>query len=667
MVMLVATKYQSYLKLLCGALLAVTLHGANSQTLSLASKPTDLAKAALGSQPGAAVIGVWRGGKATYGYARNDSTGRAVLGDDQTQALFEIGSISKVFTGLLLAQAVEGGELRLDDNLGSLLQGQAKLSDSVAAITLKQLVTHSSCLPRMPANFFGDAAPENPYPNYGWDKMLAALVSLKLSSPPPCEAVYSNLGVALLGELLSQRYHKPWDELVRERITEPLGMKDTVRRLGDKAPRLAVSYSGTKAASPWEMQAFAGAGGLRSTAADMLTFGRAVLSGKAGPLGAAAERLVTPLGKIDFSDIGYAIHMRGPDSKRTYVHDGGTGGYRASWMLMPDTQEVAILMVSNAEAPIGRPVGDIFAARFPMSSQILEIDDARLPDFVGVFRINKGMAFTFVVQGNTLYGRLSGQAFSALTPSGADSFSFAAIGAQFDFSRKDGKVAAVTLTQRGAVILALRTDESAPSTATLNPDVAQAYGGQYRASDGTEFLVRTGQGQLTVTVNNKERFFVFPMAGKADRFLEEQTKAEGQFERDGSGKIIKLVVFQDGNETVAPRTAELPQPFSGAPVYLRGSMNDWGIQSQLVHDDRGRYIAKIALTKGRYEFKVGSEDWQTTDFGASGGGESVTLGSTKTLCEGGGNLVIEVQRSATYSFMVNAANPKSPVLTVSND
>ena len=386
------------IKFLGGMLLAVTLHGANAQTQSLASDPSELAKAALGSQPGAAAVGLWRDGKATYGYARNDTTGHAVLGDDQPQALFEIGSISKVFTGLLLAQAVERGEVRLDDNLGTMLQGQAKLPEPVAAITLKQLVTHSSCLPRMPANFAGDAAPENPYPNYGWDKMLAALAAVKLSTPPPCDAVYSNLGVALLGELLSQRYHRPWDELVRERITDPLGMKDTVRSLGDKAPRLAVPYSGSTAASPWEMQAFAGAGGLRSTAADMLTFGRAILAGKAGPLGAAAERLVTPLGKIDFNDIGFAVQMRGPDSKRTYMHDGGTGGYRTSWLLMPDTNEVAIVMVSNAEAPIGRVTSDIFTSRYPMSSQIVVGDTSRFSDFSGVFRINKNMAFTFVVQ-----------------------------------------------------------------------------------------------------------------------------------------------------------------------------------------------------------------------------------------------------------------------------
>lgn len=657
----------SSIKFLGGVLLAVMLHGANAQTLSLASDPTELAKAALGSQPGAAAVGLWHGGTATYGYVRNDSTGKLVQGDDQAQTLFEIGSISKVFTGLLLAQAVERGELHLDDNLGSLLQGQAKLSDSVAAITLKQLVTHSSCLPRMPANFAGDAAPENPHPNYEWDKMLVALVAIKLEAPPPCDANYSNLGVALLGQLLSQRYHKPWDELVRERITGPLGMNDTVRSLGDKAPRLAGPYAGSKRASPWEMQALAGAGGLRSTSADMLIFSRAVLGGKAGPLGAAAERLVTPLGKIDFDDIGYAVQMRGPHEKRTYMHDGATGGYQTWWLVMPDTQEAAILMVSNSAAPIGRAVEDIFASRYPISSQIVDIDAKKLLDYAGVFRINKNMAFTFVVQGKALYGRLSGQPFAALTPNGKDSFALATAGAQFAFSRQGGKVVAVTRALRGTVTLAQLGDESVPAAATLDPTLAQAYSGHYGASDGANFVVRIVLGQLTVTVNDEQRFFIFPMAGKVDRFLEQQTGAEGQFERDSDGKVVKLLVRQDGKEIVARRVAEVAPPFAGVPGYLRGSMNDWGLQSKLLATGEGHYSARIALTKGNYEFKVGSEDWKTIDFGGSGVNEAIAMGSAKTLREGGENLMLEVRQPTTYKFTVNVTNPLSPVLIVTSD
>lgn len=648
-------------------LLALALHGANAQVLSLASNPNMLAKAALDSQPGAAAVGVWREGQPSYGYARNDSAGQAVRGEPPGQALFEIGSVSKVFTGLLLAQAVERGDLSLDDTLGRLLQGQAQLSAPVGAITLRQLVTHSSCLPRMPANFAGDAAPENPYPNYSWDKMLAALMVLKLRAGAPCDAVYSNLGVALLGELLAQRYQKPWDELVRERITAPLGMHDTVRALGDKAPRLAVPYAGAKPASAWEMQAFAGAGGLRSTSADMLIFSRALLEGKTGPLGAAAERLLTPLGKIDFDDIGYAVMMRGPVGKRTYLHGGGTGGYRTQWMIMPDTQEAIIVMASNAAAPIHTVDRDILAARYPLSNQVTTAEPNRLPEYAGVFRLNKALAFTFVVQADTLYGRLSGQPFSALAPTGEDSFTLAAVGAQFSFSRDNGKVGAVTLTQRGAVVSAPRVDEPVPTLALLDTEAAQAYSGRYRASDGTEFAVRSARGQLSVTVNDQQRLFVFPMSGQADRFLEELTRAVGQFERDANGTVVRLVVHREGQDTVALRVAEKPPAFSEVPTYLRGSMNNWGIQSRFVADGAGQYSASLVLAPGSHAFKVGSEDWRTIDFGGAGGSKALALGSATALHEAGSNLIIEVPRQGSYKFTLNTANPRAPVLTVTGD
>lgn len=658
-----------FLALRCfgAALLAAALHSASAQTLSLATDPNILAKAALGSQTGTAAVGVWREGQSSYGYARNDSAGQAVSGEDSPPALFEIGSVSKVFTGLLLAQSVERGDLSLDDKLGSLLHGQATLSDSVAAITLRQLVTHSSCLPRMPANFAGDAAPEDPYPNYSWDKMLAALVALKLRAAPPCDAVYSNLGVALLGELLSQRYQKPWDELVRERITDPLGMHDTVRALGDKASRLAVPYAGAKAASAWEMQAFAGAGGLRSTAADMLVFGRALLAGRAGPLGAAAERLLTPLGKIDFDDIGYAVMMRGPVGKRTYMHGGETGGYRTQWMIMPDTQEALIVMASNAAAPIGNVDRDILVARYPLSSQASVVDASRLADYVGVFRLNKSLAFTFVVQADALYGRLSGQPFNALSPSGEDSFTLTSVGAQFAFSRAGGKVGSVTLTQRGSVVSAQRVDEPVPAAALIGLAAAQAYSGRYRASDGTQFTVRSALGQPSVTVNDKQSFFAYPVSGKADRFLEEQTRAVAQFERDASGKVIRLVVHEDGQDTVALRVAEQAQAFKEVSAYLRGSMNNWGIQSKFTPDGNAQYSARLVLAEGRYEFKVGSEDWMTIDYGGAGVDKALALGSANSMLEAGNNLVIEVPRQGAYKFTLNIANPRALVLTVTSD
>jgi D-alanyl-D-alanine-carboxypeptidase/D-alanyl-D-alanine-endopeptidase len=272
-----------------------------------------------------------------------------------------------VFTGLLLAQAVERGDLRLDDRLGDVLAGRVVFSSpAVTSITLRQLVTHSSCLPRLPPDFSEAGPRESPYRRYDRPRMWAALASLQLTQSPPCEARYSNLGFGLLGEILSERYGKPWSDLVREHITAPLGMNDTLQHLGEQAPRLAQGFDGRQPTTPWDMQAFAGAGALRSTVPDLLRFSRAVLAGRNGPLGPAAERMLTPLGRIDTGEIGYGVWIRGPKERRSYFHEGWTSGYRSVWMVLPETQEAFVLLTSNGQAQPWRARNAIAGSYYPV-------------------------------------------------------------------------------------------------------------------------------------------------------------------------------------------------------------------------------------------------------------------------------------------------------------
>ncbi len=114
--------------------------------------------------------------------------------------LFEIGSISKVFTGVLLADAVLEGKLTLDDTLTQRLPVKFGYAGA-GAVTLKQLATHTSCLPRLPANVLNPEG-DDPYAQYDRKAMFEYLASAKLQAQPPCEPAYSNLGVAILGVVL---------------------------------------------------------------------------------------------------------------------------------------------------------------------------------------------------------------------------------------------------------------------------------------------------------------------------------------------------------------------------------------------------------------------------------------------------------------------------------
>jgi D-alanyl-D-alanine-carboxypeptidase/D-alanyl-D-alanine-endopeptidase len=534
---------------LATAIAAPTLR---AQALDLKTDPNKLAAETRGTQPGSVTVGIARGKDEVFG----------VSGESGAEAgqpvLYEIGSISKVFTGLLLAQAVEKGELSLDDNLGKLLAGQVAMQPEVAAITLRQLVTHSSCLPRLPEGAWTDEM-RDPYRNVDRAMLWDALAKTKLKQAAPCAGDYSNYGFAVLGETLSVHYKKPWETLVIERIAAPLDMKDTLQHLGGKQARLAKPWRGDKEWSPWEFQSFAGAGALRSTAPDMLKFGRAMLAGRNGPLGAAAERAVQPLGRMAGLEIGYAVMMRGPAERRTYFHGGATGAYRAHWMVLPDTNEVLVVLSANSSVNIEKVADAVLSERYKLakpSSPAVAV--ANPAEYNGVYRINPKMAMSFVAQNGIVYGRMTGQLFNPLAPTTADAFIHEKASAEFSFRRENGKIVGVTLRQRGNTIEGKRTGEAGPTVAMIEGITQEAFGGRYRMIENgepAEFEVRAREGQLLVKLEKQPMVGVQPVAGKPDRFAYDVVEAEIQFERGEDKKVSALVLYQNGKVLRAERQA----------------------------------------------------------------------------------------------------------------
>ena len=440
---------------------------AQQQPLTLASDPAVLARAALAAERGTLVVGILRNGKASYGAAYNPeppSTPRPVEPNSAEQPMFEIGSVTKVFTGLLLAQAVERGDVTLDDTVGKLLAGKVEgVPPAVASVTLKQLVTHTGCMPVMADGVTGGPALAEQFRTFDKPMFWAALSRIKLTAAaPPCEGSYSNFGMALLGQLLAERYGTSWGELVRARITEPLGMNDTVIPLGDKASRMAPCFAGDRRQPLLDMTAYAPASALRSTAADMLVLSRAILAGASGPLGPAAARMLTPLARYEGAEIGYAVMVRGPGGgRRTYYHAGVTEGYRTLWLLAPDTGEAMIVLSSNARAPLQPVMLAIGKSRYPVPTAEMPIDPERLVDYKGEFRITQTKALSFTVRGSQLLVRETGRGYNALTPTGNDRFAVTAIGAQFVFRRDEGHaVVGVTLAQGGSQLDARRVGEA---------------------------------------------------------------------------------------------------------------------------------------------------------------------------------------------------------------
>ena len=139
-------------------------------------------------------------------------------GDQPTnQTLYEIGSISKVFTSVLLADAVVQQQLKLDTTIGSVADGLEKSSPDIAAVTLQQLSNHVSGLPRLPGNLSPTNA-NDPYADYDRERLLTYLGDTVLLHEPGTHHQYSNLGVGLLGELITMQSNKSYADLLQREL-----------------------------------------------------------------------------------------------------------------------------------------------------------------------------------------------------------------------------------------------------------------------------------------------------------------------------------------------------------------------------------------------------------------------------------------------------------------
>ena len=529
-----------------------------STTLGAAELPPlgEEAKAwATGLGHGAVATAEKRDGKWTFAIAGKPfAAGPAEVPAERV--LFEIGSISKVFTGILLADAVKEGKLGLDDTLAQRLPAVKFDHPATGAITLKQLATHTSCLAPDPMNAEGG---DDPYSQYDNKAMFEDLAHAKPDGQPPCASSYSNIGFGVLGVVLETAYGKPWAALVQEKIAGPLGMADTVQQLSSaQQSRFAEPWAGEEQAHPWTFKAISGAGALRSTLADMSKFADALLAGAKGPLGQ-----VWPLLAGDYVDmpmvggkIGLGlIHMKegGEDS---YWHNGATGGFRSVLSVRPASGRAVIVLVSNVAAT---PEAWLSAwnakGRQTVTRTEVALPAEVLDEYVGVYSLDKVVRLTLLGQGEGLIARLTGQIFVPVFASAKDEFFYKNVDGQLSFHRNtSGQVDGLTLHQNGRDTRASRDPGPPPHIEFPNAAALAEYTGEYdfgQFQPGATIRVTKVAGQLVAMATGQSPFPVFNV-GK-DRFEYDVVAASLTFERDAAGKVIAVVLHQNGMDMRGPK------------------------------------------------------------------------------------------------------------------
>jgi serine-type D-Ala-D-Ala carboxypeptidase/endopeptidase len=380
--------------------------------------------------------------------------GRPLDGD----TVFQIGSISKVFVGLLLADMVQRGEVGIDDPAAKYLPAGVEMPERGRPITLIDLSKHWSALPTMPTNFSLEGRP-NPYQAYSVEQLYSFLSTHELPREPGRQA-YSNLGVALLGRLLARRAGMEYEELLRQRVLVPLGLKSTSITLSaDQRRRLAPGHDRyLQPVDTWELLALPASGSLRSTANDLLTFLAFNLGARHSDLDAAMVYQRTPKRAL-----GWGRSQFGGED--VYGHDGGKEGYRSAVIFNPRTK-TGVVVLANArtdDRPFELAKHLLFAGSrlppapaAPVRPNIAAVKTKILEGYAGTYRLESGGVIRVARKRDHLLVDQSGEGISTFFASSAREFFDNTDDASMVFDVDGGTVIGLTLHQGDTVVRATR-------------------------------------------------------------------------------------------------------------------------------------------------------------------------------------------------------------------
>lgn len=423
----------------------------DTEIRAILKERVDVAKKSVGI-----VVGlVDRNGTRIISYGKPIQTSSQALDGN---SVFEIGSVTKVFTATLLAGMVERGEVSLSDPISKYLPKSVTApSHDGKPITLLHLSSQTSGLPRLPGNF----APKdqtNPYADYSVEQMYSFLSSYKLTRDPGSKYEYSNLGVGLLGHILALRAGTDYETLVRTRICQPLKMDDKriVLTAGMKSHLVTGHNQVLKPVANWDLPTLAGAGALRSTVNDMLKFVAANLGLMSSPLSAAMQKTHQPQHDTGTPglEIGLGWHILKKFDSEIVWHNGGTGGYR-SFVGMDKKNSRGVVVLSNSTNDIDDIGRHLLESQYPLAKfepakehKAIKLDQKTFDAYPGEYQLTPAFTIRFSREGDRFFGQATGQPRFEIFAESETDFFFGDIDAQITFVKDDkGQVTHAVLHQ----------------------------------------------------------------------------------------------------------------------------------------------------------------------------------------------------------------------------
>ena len=477
-------------------------------------------------------------GLGTVGWGEEREPGR--------DTAFEIGSVSKVFTALLVQREVEAGRLSWSDSMRESLPTQEFGSRRIGQITLRELAMHTSGLPRMPDNFSPGDAPD-PFAHYDRVRLSEFL---ETHDPGVLDKsyLYSNLGMGILGEIGAVAGDVSYADAMQQAVLSPLALGDTtVGIAGHIRDRLAQGFSAGLDAPNWDgFDALAGAGALVSTTDDMLKFIGAQYEGSEIDSALSALRA----DRNETTALGWHVHELSAGDT-VYWHNGSTGGYASFLALRPASRSGVVILSASTEADLVTELGFLqIEGAAPAAESAADLDS-----YTGTYKLDNEFFLRIFRHDDLLFGQATGQAAFRLRETGPATFVYAPATIVVNFEPVEAGVSPhLMLTQAGRETPAPRIDEASSHSVRRIIDVAEGelsrYVADYELGPGAVITVTTDGDALFAQLTGQPRFPVFAYA--PDRFLYKVVDAQLEFERSVDGRVTALVLHQNGVQR-APR------------------------------------------------------------------------------------------------------------------
>lgn len=407
-------------------------------------------------------VGVLQNGqRTTVHLGVRDAAGQTA--DDQT--LYEIGSISKVFTSLLLADAVVRGQVELRAPVA--VAGATNLTlprYEEQPIRWIHLATHRSGLPRLAENM-AMRDPNDPYSDYTSKEAIEFLKTYRLTRAPGSRHEYSNFGASLLGWCLAHQLDKSYDHLLRDRITAPLKMNDTtVTPRAEDTPRIAQGHSAVGvAAIRWNFNDLPGAGGIVSSTDDMLRFAAAQLDPPPGELGQAIELAWKQHSPATADAMAMGLGWMIARDGQTRWHNGQTGGYHTMLMINRPLKTAVVVLSNTASDQVDR-VAELLVQKAagmdvqpPTYQTEVAVSAETLDRLTGQYQLAPQVIITITRQEAQLMVQLTGQPALPVYAKSPSEWFYKAVDARLTFELPEtGPATKVTLHQNGLDLPASR-------------------------------------------------------------------------------------------------------------------------------------------------------------------------------------------------------------------